>query len=98
MTDTQSLDTLLADLHEELRATETLPVERRASQWLGEAQAVAADAASGVPESVVETRIEQVGHLLENVEETGNEEADAHVQQAHTILGEIEALLDSERQ
>lgn len=94
MTDKRPLQTLAEDLHDHLQATETLAVETTASRWLGEAQAVAADAASGVPDSVIETRVGQVRELLSNVERTGNDEADAHVEAARETAAEIQRRLD----
>jgi hypothetical protein len=83
---------LVADLQAELEATAELPVEARASQWLGEAEAVAQDAVGeDVPESVVEKRVGQVRMLLSNVGETGNEAADERVAAARELVEEIEA-------
>lgn len=87
-----TLQELATELHEHLRATESLPVERTASRWLGEAQAVAADAVDA-PESVVETRVEQVDHLLSNVDSTGNEAADEHLQAARETVARIDERL-----
>ena len=42
--DGSDLRALVADLHDHLEATAQLPVEARASQWLGEAEAVCGDA------------------------------------------------------
>ena len=85
------------DLHEQLRATEERPVERSASRWIGEAQAVAGDAAaaadSGVDESVVRERVADVQNLLAHVETTGDEQADEHVAAAREI---VVALLTTE--
>lgn len=81
------------DLHEQLRATEERPVERSASRWIGEAQAVAGDAAaaadSGVDESVVRERVADVQHLLAHVETTGDERADERVARAAEIAAAI---------
>lgn len=88
------LRNLVADLHGHLEATAELPVEERANQWLGEAEAVAGDAVgSNVPETVVEKRVGQVGMLLSNVEETGDETADEHVARARKLVVEIESRL-----
>ena len=66
-----------------LEATEELPLPSRTHQWLGEAQAAAADAIrEDVPESVVRKRAEQVRELLSHVEETENSEVDSHVDAA----------------
>jgi len=80
----------LRALHDHLAATAERPVEREASRWLGEAEAVAADIAHGdAPESVVEKRVGQVRHLLAHVEETGDAEADEHVREAKRLVETI---------
>ncbi|MFH5797807.1 hypothetical protein [Haladaptatus sp. CMAA 1911] len=71
-----------------MEATASLPVATRPSQYLGEAQAVVGDA-RGAPESVVEKRISQADDLLSHVEETGSEEADAHVERARELVDEV---------
>lgn len=94
MSSSEDLRNLVADLHDHLEATAELPVEARASQWLGEAEAVAEDAVGqDVPESVVEKRVGQVRMLLSNVEGTGSETADEHVAAARELAEEIEARL-----
>ena len=86
------LRSLVADLHAHLEATAHLPVETRASQYLGEAEAVAEDAVGpDVPESVVEKRVEQVSTLLSHVEETGSEAGDDRVAAARELVAEIES-------
>ncbi|MFC7081558.1 hypothetical protein [Halorussus caseinilyticus] len=93
-TDDADLPSLVADLHDHLEATAELPVETRASQWLGEAEAVCEDATGpNVPEAVVQKRVEQVRMLLSNVKETGNEAADEHVAAARELVAEIETRL-----
>jgi hypothetical protein len=95
VTDSDDLSTLVADLHAELEATAELPVEARASQWLGEAEAVAGDAVGAeVPEEVIAKRVGQVRMLLSNVEETGSEAADRRVATARELAEEIESRLD----
>ena len=80
-------------LHAELEATEERPVERSASRWIGEAQAVAGDAsdiaASGGTDAVVRERVSHVAELLSNVEETGEETADKRVAAAKTLANDI---------
>ncbi|PSP85107.1 hypothetical protein BRC83_04040 [Halobacteriales archaeon QS_1_68_17] len=86
---------MVADLHARLERTAELPVDRDASRWLGEAEAVAADVAAGdAPPAAVEKRVGQVRHLLANVDGTGSDEADAHVDAAVALLDRIEARLD----
>ena len=85
-----SVAELAGRLHDELRATEEYPVERSASRWVGEAQAVAGGVAGGgVDEDVIRERVGHVLDLLSNVETTGNDAADAHVETARDVAGEI---------
>jgi len=80
-------------LYAELEATEERPVERAASRWIGEAQAVAGDAgdiaASGGTDAVVRERVSHVAELLSNVEETGDEAADERVATARALANDI---------
>jgi hypothetical protein len=71
------------DLHDNLEATEELPVDRSASVRLGEAAAIAADlVGADLPRDVVVERTERVVSLLDGIETTGNETADEHVRAA----------------
>jgi len=80
----------LQELHEVLTATGERPVERTASRWLGEAEAIAADVAHGeMTDDVRRERLEKVDHLLENVDGTGDPEADEHVGRAQDIVAEL---------
>lgn len=73
-------------LHAELEATAELPVERTASRWIGEAEAVAGDAATAdLGPAVRRERIEHVVELLSNVDGTGDERADEHVARAREL-------------
>ena len=81
----------LADrLHDRLSATAERPVERDASRWLGEAEAVAADAARGdASPEVLAKRAGQVRELLSHVDGTGDPEADERVAAAHDLAARI---------
>jgi hypothetical protein len=80
------LDELVQELFAALAATEELPVDRDAGRWIGEAQAVAGDAASGgLDESVVRERVARVRELLDHVESTGHEGADERVERARRL-------------
>jgi hypothetical protein len=87
---------LVATLHDHLRATGERPVETRASQWLGEAEAVVADVDGGdPPPSVVAKRIEQADDLLASVEGTGDEAADRHLEAARDLVDRIRRRVDA---
>ena len=74
-------------LCEHLAATAELPVDREASRWLGEAEAVACDlVGADLDADVLETRLETVRTLVSEVEDTGHPEADNHVDAARRIL------------
>jgi hypothetical protein len=75
-------------LHEHLAATAELPVERTASRLLGEAEAVADDLRTADSDVQAE-RAAVVLELLEEVEETGNDEADGHVERARSLAAEL---------
>ena len=79
-------DERLRELHDHLAATGELPVKTPASRYLGEAEAVIADALqSDTPEGAVEQRVEQARELLGHVAETGDEQADEHVAAAKRL-------------
>jgi len=84
------LEELLASLHDHLEATEELPLEESANRLLGEAEAVAADAAQGgLAEDVARERVEKVAELLAEVDGTGHEEGDEHVAAARRAADRI---------
>jgi len=81
---------LVARLHAELAATAELPVERAASRWIGEAEAVAEDAATdGLDPAVRRKRVAHVVDLLAAVEGTGDDRADEHVDQARELAAAV---------
>ena len=75
-------------LHDHLAATAQLPVERRASRLLGEAEAVAGDMRSCEDRVVVE-RAAVVTDLLGEVEATGDGRADAHLARARVLAEDL---------
>jgi hypothetical protein len=80
----------VAELHEHLRATGERPVEREASRWIGEAEAVAGDLVDADVDA--EVRRERLGHvasLLSNVERTGDPKASEHVATARKLTDEL---------
>ena len=79
-----------ATVHDHLEATETLPVDPAAGRWIGEAHAVAADAADpDAPESVVRRRMGEVVSLLDEVESAGHPDADERVAAARDVAREL---------
>lgn len=87
-------DDELRALHDHLAATGELPVERTASHYLGEAEAVVADAlAPNADDDVVQRRVAQARDLLSNVEDTGDEAADEHVGAARELC---DVILDAD--
>ncbi|MEY7848411.1 hypothetical protein AB7C87_04320 [Natrarchaeobius sp. A-rgal3] len=77
-------------VYEHLSATAELPLERDVSRWLGEAQAVANDATTdGLEAETIRKRIGQVDQLLSEVDGTGHDKADRHVEVARGICREI---------
>jgi len=85
----------LTALHDHLAATAELPVERAASRWLGEAEALAADLReSDLSDDVVVERLATVEELLSEVGETGDERADDHVAAARERLAAARSRFD----
>ncbi len=73
------LDELVGQLHDHLVATAELPIERTANRWLGEAEAVARDAATNdLDVATTTTRVEQVRHLLTEAGELECDTAEDH--------------------
>ncbi|MFC5278820.1 hypothetical protein ACFPM1_08650 [Halorubrum rubrum] len=77
-------------LHDHLVATETLPVEREAGWYLGEAQALAAELTAGdLEESIAVDRAAEIRELLAAIDGTGDDEADDHVAAARELAARI---------
>jgi hypothetical protein len=80
----------LTALVDHLQATEERPCTARANQWLGEAQAVAEDAAAGdLDAETLEQRLEHVRELLAQVDGTGDDAADEHVAAARRLVADL---------
>lgn len=83
----------LKQLHEHLAATRERPIERDASRWIGEADAIADDLVSAeiadLNPTVIEQRIGHVTELLSNIGETGDSTADEHVEAARNLANAI---------
>jgi len=79
-TDPRAAVNALAD---HLTATADRPVPPATNRWLGEAEAVARDAASdGLDSDVRRKRVRQAASLLESADATGDEVADRHIEAA----------------
>lgn len=80
----------LTSLAERLQATAERPVDRTANRWLGEAQAITEDLArADVDEETVQQRLTKVKGLLAEVDETGDQQADEHVEAAKAMVDEL---------
>lgn len=70
-------------LADHLIATADRPVPPSTNRWLGEAEAVARDAASeGLDSATRRKRVQQAADLLESADDTGDEPADRHIEAA----------------
>jgi hypothetical protein len=80
-------------LADHLSATGERPVPPATNRWLGEAEAVARDAATdGLDAETRQKRVRQAAGLLNSAETTGDEIADRHIKAAReccrVVLGE----------
>ena len=81
-----------ATVRDHLEATETLPLDPDANRWIGEAHAVAADAADpDASVAVVRRRMGEVVSLLGEVEGAGHPDADDRVAAARRLARELAA-------
>ena len=85
----EELESEVKQLYEHLAATRERPIEREASRWIGEADAIAADLVgpeiAALDPAVIHRRVGHVVELLANVEETGDSTADEHVDAARDL-------------
>lgn len=66
-----------------LTATAERPIPPATNRWLGEAEAVARDAASeDIDPATRRQRVQQVAALLDEAEATGDDTADSHIADA----------------
>jgi hypothetical protein len=84
-------DKRLRDLHDHLAATAELPLDREATRWVAEAEAVAEDCLAVEDERVMRRRIGHVRDLLAHVDATGHPEGDEHVAAARALAAELVA-------
>ena len=83
------LEAAVRDVHDHLAATEEVPLEREATRWVAEAQAVAGDLRAVDDEAVIRERMGHVRDLLSNVDSTGDPAADEHVAAARETAAEL---------
>lgn len=80
---------IVREISDHLSATREHPIEREASRWIGEADAIASDLVSGevteLDPAVVEKRVGHIAELLSNIEETGDATVDEHVEAARDL-------------
>jgi hypothetical protein len=82
-------DERLRELHEHLAATAELPLDRGATRWVAEAEAVAGDCLDVTDPSVRRRRVGHVSDLLAEVDGTGHPDGDRHVEAARALAAEI---------
>ena len=82
-------DERLRTLHDHLAATAELPLDREATRWVAEAEAVAEDCLDVGDAAVRRQRVGHVRDLLSNVETTGHPEGDDHVEAARELAAEL---------
>ena len=89
----ETVATNVAKLYEQLAATQELPVERVASRWIGEAEAITGDLVGvDADNELVHRRLSHVVDLLANVDNTGDERADDHLETAKQLAAETVEL------
>ncbi|USZ72291.1 hypothetical protein [Natronosalvus halobius] len=90
MADSDSFEARLRRLHDHLEATAELPIDRRTNRWLGEAEAVARDAAENdLDEATSRKRVRQVRHLLAEADLPEHEQAKGHLESARELCTAI---------
>jgi hypothetical protein len=90
MTDPPPLAEGVARIHEHLRATESLAMDRAATHRIAEAPAVVADLdGADLPPERVRERLGHVRALLDGVDGTGHPEGDEHVAAARDLVAAL---------
>ena len=81
---------VVVELHEHLAATAERPIERTASRWIGEAEAIAADLVEAPSDpALIRERVGHIASLLAEVEDTEDEAADEHVEAATRLADRL---------
>lgn len=85
-----SLEERLETLYDHLEATAELPIDPKTNRWLGEAEAVARDAArNDIDPATARERVRQVQRLLSEADEPDHEEAAAHLEAARELCRDV---------
>ncbi|MFC4437749.1 MULTISPECIES: hypothetical protein [Natrialbaceae] len=85
-----SLEVQLEALRDHLEATAELPIDPKTNRWLGEAEAVARDAArNDIDPETARERVDQVRRLLSEADEPDHEEAAAHLGAARDLCRDV---------
>lgn len=80
----------VVELHDHLAATAERPIERTASRWIGEAEAIAADLVDAPNDpALVRDRVGHIESLLAEVEDTEDEVAAEHVAAAARLADRL---------
>ena len=96
--DDGSLEERLHRLHRTIEATASHPLDRETNRWLGEAEAVAEDAAtSDLDAATAAKRLRQVRHLLDEAGSPDHEAAADRLEAAGELCEDLLAELSERR-
>nr|WP_222920472.1 hypothetical protein [Natrinema sp. SYSU A 869] len=88
--DLESLEARTRALAHRLEATAELPIDPTTNRWLGEAEAVARDAAtSDLEAEIVRERVKKVSGLLDEADDPAHDEAREHLEAARRLCEDI---------
>ena len=88
--DAEERRAVVVDLHDHLAATAERPIERTASRWIGEAEAIAADLVDAPSDpALIRDRVGHIASLLAEVEDTEDEIAAEHVAAAARLADRL---------
>ena len=86
----ESLEERLEALRDHLEATAELPIDPKTNRWLGEAEAVARDAAADdIDPATARERVAQVQRLLSAADDPDREDAVAHLEAARELCAAV---------
>jgi hypothetical protein len=85
-----TLQARLEALHDHLEATAAMPIDPRTNRWLGEAEAVARDAARNeIEPATARERVRQIQHLLSEADEPDHDEAADHLAATRELCSDV---------